>query len=53
MQPSYLLSGPKSEKGEPFKGRDVSLNSLSDLISKLAVSPGLQVRSSIGVSSGG
>jgi uncharacterized protein YbjT (DUF2867 family) len=39
-----------TQKGEPFKGHDVSLNSLSDLIAKLATSPGLYVRSSLGVS---
>ncbi len=27
-------------KGQPFKGHDVSLNSLSDLIVKLALTPG-------------
>ena len=36
----------------PFRGHDVSLNSLSDLIAKLATSPGLYVRSSLGVSKG-
>jgi uncharacterized protein YbjT (DUF2867 family) len=39
-----------THKGEPFKGHDVSLNSLSDLIVKLAITPGLHVRESIGVS---
>ncbi|HMC78516.1 MAG TPA: NAD(P)H-binding protein [Vicinamibacterales bacterium] len=39
-----------TEKGEPFIGHDVSLNSLSDLITKLATSPGLHVRRSLGVS---
>src|ERR1700761_6386117 len=39
-----------TQKGEPFKGHDVSLNSLSDLIVKLAITPGLHVRESIGVS---
>ena len=38
------------QKGEPFKGHDVSLNSLSDLIVKLATTPGLHVRRSLGVS---
>jgi uncharacterized protein YbjT (DUF2867 family) len=41
-----------TQKGEPFKGHDVSLNSLSDLIVKLATTPGLQVRHSLGVSRG-
>ena len=39
-----------TQKGEPFRGRDVSLNSLSDLITKLALLPRLAVRSSLGVS---
>jgi uncharacterized protein YbjT (DUF2867 family) len=39
-----------TQKGESFKGHDVSLNSLSDLIAKLAQSPALHVRSSLGVS---
>lgn len=39
-----------TQKGKPFKGHDVSLNSLSDLIVKLALSPTMKVRHSIGVS---
>ena len=39
-----------TQKGEPFKGHNVSLNSLSDLIVKLATTPGLHVRQSLGVS---
>lgn len=39
-----------TRKGEPFKGYDVSLNSLSDLIVKLALDPALHVRESLGVS---
>ena len=39
-----------TQKGEPFKGHDVSLNSLSDLIVKLALSPTMEVRRSLGVS---
>jgi len=45
---SYQLT----PKGEPFRGRDVSLNSLSDLIVKLATTPGLHLRRSLGVSRG-
>jgi hypothetical protein len=41
-----------TQKGEPFKGHDVSLNSLSDLIVKLVMAPGLHVRRSLGVSRG-
>lgn len=39
-----------TQKGKPFKGHDVSLNSLSDLIVKLTLSPTMEVRHSIGVS---
>lgn len=39
-----------TQKGEPFEGHDVSLNSLSDLITKLSLSPSLHVRCSLGVS---
>jgi len=39
-----------TQKGEPFKGHDVSLNSLSDLIVKLSFQPALEVRRSLGVS---
>lgn len=43
---SYQLT----HKGEPFRGHDVSLNSLSDLIVKLTLTPDLEVRQSLGVS---
>ena len=39
-----------TQKGESVRGHDVSLNSLSDLIVKLATTDGLHLRSSIGVS---
>jgi uncharacterized protein YbjT (DUF2867 family) len=39
-----------TQKGEPFRGHDVSLNGLSDLIVKLALSPTLELRRSVGVS---
>jgi uncharacterized protein YbjT (DUF2867 family) len=42
-----------TQKGEPFKGHDVALNSLSDLIVKLALSPDMEVRRSLGVSRAG
>ena len=41
-----------TQKGEPFRGRDVSLNSLSDLITKLVTTPELHLRESLGVSRG-
>lgn len=39
-----------TQKGEAFIGHDVSLNSLSDLIVKLALDPRLHLRCSLGVS---
>jgi uncharacterized protein YbjT (DUF2867 family) len=39
-----------TQKGEPFEGHEVSLNSVSDLIVKLALSPGMEIRRSLGVS---
>lgn len=39
-----------TQKGDPFEGHDVSLNSLSDLITKLVTTPGLHSRESLGVS---
>lgn len=42
---SYQLT----RKGEPFRGHNVSLASLSDLITKLALTPGLEVGQSLGV----
>lgn len=42
---SYALT----QKGEPFQGHDVSLNSLSELLVKLALEPRLPVRRSLGV----
>jgi uncharacterized protein YbjT (DUF2867 family) len=41
-----------TQKGEPFQGHDVSLNSVSDLIVKLATTQGMEVRRSLGVSRG-
>ncbi|HZG85549.1 SDR family oxidoreductase [Paenibacillus sp.] len=38
-----------TQKGEPFKGNDVSRKSVADLVVKLAVTPSLEVRRSLGV----
>lgn len=38
-----------TRKGEPFVGHSVSLNSLADLVVKLALSPTWEVRQSLGV----
>jgi uncharacterized protein YbjT (DUF2867 family) len=55
LRPGWFTNDDKidyriTQKGEPFQGHDVSLNSLSDLIVKLALSPTLHTRSSLGVS---
>lgn len=39
-----------TRKGEPFRGHDVSRRSLAALIAKLATTPGLEIRESLGVS---
>ena len=39
-----------TQKGQPFQGHDVSLDSVSDLIVRLALSPTMEVRHSLGVS---
>jgi len=41
-----------TQKGDHFKGHDISLNSVSDLIVKLAITPGMESRRSLGVSRG-
>ena len=55
LRPGWFNRDPEvryelTQKGEPFVGHDVSLNSLSDLILKLAMNPELHVRQSLGVS---
>jgi len=55
LRPGWFLHDEEidyqvTQKGEAFRGHDVSLNSLSDLIVRLATSPGLHVRASLGVS---
>ncbi len=55
LRPGWFTQDAKidyriTQKGAPFQGHDVSLNSLSDLIVKLASSPTLHARSSLGVS---
>jgi uncharacterized protein YbjT (DUF2867 family) len=60
LRPGWFTREPEgacriTQKGEPFKGHDISLNSLSALIAKIAkiaTTPDLYVRSSIGVSDG-
>lgn len=55
LRPGWFTKDEKidyqlTQKGRPFKRREVSLNSVSDLIVKLAMTPGLESRHSIGVS---
>lgn len=55
LRPGWFTRDPAidyrlTRKGEPFQGHEVSLNSLSDLIVRLAVTPGLELRQSLGVS---
>lgn len=57
LRPGWFTADEKvayqlTQKGEPFRGHDVSLNSLSDLIVKLALTPGAESRRSLGVSRG-
>lgn len=39
-----------TRKGEPFIGHAVSLNSLASLITQLALTPGMEIGQSLGVS---
>ncbi len=57
LRPGWFTRAPEgpyqiTQKGEPFYGHDIALDSLSALIAKIATTPGLCVRSSIGVSDG-
>ena len=55
LRPGWFTREPEgpfqiTQKGEPFQRHDISLDSLSALIARIATVPGLYVRSSIGVS---
>lgn len=55
LRPGWFTHDPEidyrlTQKGEPFEGHDISLDSLSDLIVKLALTPRLHVGASLGVS---
>jgi uncharacterized protein YbjT (DUF2867 family) len=55
LRPGWFTHEPEgpfhiTQKGEPFQGHDISLDSLSTLIARIAKTPNLYVRSSIGVS---
>ena len=55
LRPGWFTREPEgpfqiTQKGEPFQGHDISLDSLSTLIARIAKTPGVYARSSIGVS---
>lgn len=57
LRPGWFTRGPAGDyrimqKGEPFLGHDIALDTLSALIARIATEPGLYVRCSIGVSDG-
>jgi uncharacterized protein YbjT (DUF2867 family) len=57
LRPGWFTRQPKgpyriTQKGEPFRGHDIALDSLSALVAEIATTPGLYVRCSIGVSDG-
>src|SRR3954454_11676921 len=57
LRPGWFTREPEgpcriTQKGEPFEGHDISLNSLSALIAEIATTPGLHARCSIGISDG-
>jgi uncharacterized protein YbjT (DUF2867 family) len=57
LRPGWFTRAPEgpwriTQKGEPFEGHDISLDSLSALIARIATTPGFYVRCSIGVSDG-
>ena len=55
LRPGWFTKRPEgalriTSRGEPFHGHDVALDSLSALIARIATTPDLYVRASIGVS---
>jgi uncharacterized protein YbjT (DUF2867 family) len=57
LRPGWFTREPAgpvriTQKGEPFHGHNISLDSLSALIAKIVATPGLYVRCSIGISDG-
>jgi uncharacterized protein YbjT (DUF2867 family) len=54
LRPGWFTNGDEidyetTQKGEPFRGHDVSRKSVASLVVKLATTPGLEVRKSLGV----
>jgi uncharacterized protein YbjT (DUF2867 family) len=57
LRPGWFTRKPEgpcqiTQKGEPFQGHDISLDSLSAMITRIATTPGFYVRCSIGISDG-
>ena len=57
LRPGWFTRKPEgpyriTQKGEPFHGHDIALDSLSALIARIVTTPGLYLRCSIGVSDG-
>lgn len=57
LRPGWFTREPAgawqiTQKGEPFKGHDISLDSLSALIARIVATPSLYLRCSVGVSDG-
>jgi uncharacterized protein YbjT (DUF2867 family) len=57
LRPGWFRRAPEgpcqiTQKGEPFRGHDIALDSLSALIARIGTTPSLYVRTSIGVSDG-
>lgn len=57
LRPGWFTRMPEgacqiTQRGEPFRGHDIALDSLSALIARIATTSGLYVRASIGVSDG-
>jgi uncharacterized protein YbjT (DUF2867 family) len=57
IRPGWFTRKPEgsyriTQKGEPFQGHDIALDSLSALIARIVTTPGLYLRCSIGVSDG-
>jgi hypothetical protein len=55
LRPGWFTREPEgpchiTQKGEPFQGHDIALDSPSALIARIVTTPGLYLRSSIGVS---
>ena len=55
LRPGWFTRGRESpcritQEGEPFHGHDIALDSLSAQIARIATTPGLYERASIGVS---